>query len=570
MRGKGPVKLRFTLIELSGVHRTNFLQAMAWPELRRHLEACTMAPGEAGVRFKRGIAIIESEKKLRCLRIEDFGSHGLTGGDFERDENFSLLCRAEFKTSHIPGRGGSYGLGKQVLWKTSAIATTLLSSLVEGWESKGIRLFGRTDIPSHSIKDDREYTNGGLFGEKKTHKNDSTSYAESIFGDKKLAQSLLLDRQSNKDTGTSALIVGFHEPEEDEVRDLQQIAEDIIASSERWFWPSMTGPKPTMEVEVVIERDGEEIFARKANPLPKWEPFIRAREAALSGTTAKKPGEIAETSIDFNIPARELPLADAHDEFVTALRLRVTRGDDSLADHEKANCIAVFRGAQMVVRYFASKRPPFDEVPFFGVLFAGRARGTGAEERKADEFFRAAEPPLHDKWEYTTAVKHSYKKGGKLRLNALWNSLQEIVFKLIDENVAVGERGPELLAKLFPFGHSVKKAVPKQATRGTIAKSQYLGGKWLIEGRLSRVKPSIKPWSVRISFVAGTDSGPGEYLMFTKLVTRDKRAKVKELGPPAKVVAQGSIDEFDFEAVLEPPPSLEKKDLDLTAIRFSH
>jgi hypothetical protein len=70
--------------------------------------------------------------------------------------------------------------------------------------------------------------------------------------------------------------------------------------------------------------------------------------------------------------------------------------------------------------------------------------------------------------------------------------------------------------------------------------------------------------------LAGTDSGPGEYLLITKLVTSNARAKVKDLGPPATVVSEGSIDDFEFEAFLEPPDSMRKKDLDLTAIRFSH
>ena len=571
IRGKGPVRLRYTLIELSGTHKAEFLKAMGWPELRKHVEACTEEPGESGVRLKRGLATVNSEKPLRCLRIEDFGTHGLQGGDFDKDGNFCLLCRAEFKTSSVPGRGGSYGLGKQVLWKASAVATVMLSSVVEGLEGKGIRVFGRTDIPSHSVKGDRDYQSGGWFGEKKKNKGaDGTSFAASVFGAKTLAQSLLLDRQYDKSSGTSALIVGFQEANEDEVRDLDKIAEDIIASSERWFWPSMTGKHPSMEFEISIERDGKQIFSRKADPLPKWEPFIRAREAAVSGTAAKMPGEIAEASIDFKVPSRELPAKQAHGEFTASLKLRATRGDESLADHEKANCVAVFRGAEMVVKYFPSKRPPLDNVPFFGILLTGKAAGTGTGARDADEFFRAAEPPLHDDWEYTPAVKHSFKAGAKQRLNALWNSLQDKVFKLIDENVAVGARGPDLLAKLFPFGHSVKKPPPKQATRTRITSTQYLGGKWRVEGIVSRAEPNTKAWEARIGFVGATDSGPGEHLLITKLVTKDKGTKIKDFGPPATVLAQASVDDFKFEAVLEPPPSLKTKDLDLTAIRFSH
>ena len=176
--GKAPVKLVYTLIELSGEDKKDFLKAMDWPRLRKHLEACANDPGETGPRMRRGLAMIESEAPLRCLRIEDFGARGLQGEDFDSKKNFGLLCRAEFKTSNEGGRGGSYGLGKAVLWRFSGIATVLLSSVVQGCESKGIRLFGRTDIPSHSIPGDREYQSSGWFGARQKSKTDSTYYAE--------------------------------------------------------------------------------------------------------------------------------------------------------------------------------------------------------------------------------------------------------------------------------------------------------------------------------------------------------------------------------------------------------
>src|SRR6185503_2043105 len=140
-----------------------------------------------------------------------------------------------------------------------------------------------------------------------------------IFGNKSLAKSLLLDRSYSQSSGTTALIVGFYEPDQDEIRKLENIADDILASAERWFWPSMTGTKRSMEVEVSVERNGVEILTKKANPLPVWEPFVRARSAAATGAAAKLPGELAENLVPFKVPARELPKAQAHQEFSTSL-----------------------------------------------------------------------------------------------------------------------------------------------------------------------------------------------------------------------------------------------------------
>jgi hypothetical protein len=387
--GYGPVRVRYTLIELSSKHKSDFLAAMDWSDLREHLEACTNDAGEAGPRMRRGLAAIEaSDKPLRCLRVEDFGTRGLKGGDFDEKENFCLLCRAEFRTSSEGGRGGSYGLGKAVLWRFSGIATVLLSSVLHGSESKGIRIFGRTDIPSHTIQKNRQYESGGWFGVRKIQQSDGSAFAESIFGDKKLASELLLDRAHSPDTGTSALIVGFSEPDQDETRELNKIAEAILESAERWFWPSMSGKTPSMEVEVSVERNGKQTFAKKADPNPKWGPFIRARNEPVTGVTAKSEAEISEVSIPFKVPARELPPTQAHVETATELKLRITRGDEALEDDEKANCVAVFRGAEMIVKYFPSKRKPLDNKPFFGVLYAGKAVGSGEDESRAEEFFR--------------------------------------------------------------------------------------------------------------------------------------------------------------------------------------
>jgi len=565
--GDAPVKVRYSLIELSGKHKQQFLQTMDWPRLRMHLEECTNEPGATGPRLQRGLAAVDSDRPLRCLRIEDFGARGLEGDDFDQDKNFCLLCRAEFKTSSVGGRGGSHGVGKAVYWGLSEISTVLVSSAVHGEEKRGVRVFGRTDIPSHAVNL-VDYESGGWFGARKTSA-DSSDFAESIFGDKQLAQSLLLERTHSPSTGTSVLIVGFYEPDQDQERNLTDIAEDIVASAERWFWPSISGSKPSMEVEVTVERNGKETFSRIADPSPKWKPFIRARDLVATGTTAKTPDQIAEDSIAFKVPERELPPEQAHPEFSTSLKLRVTRGDEALADHEHANSTAVIRGAKMVVKYVPAKRKPFDNMPFFGVLLAGKAASSEPDNIKAEEFFRASEPAMHNEWEFSETVKQSYKRGARQRLASLWNSLHEKVFALIDENIIPEEAGPDLLARLFPFGHSVKTPGKKNETKTRITKTTYLGGKWRVEGEVTRTRPDSNSWETRIGFVAGTDSGPGEYLKVASLVTNDKGAVVAGLGPPANVKAQGSIDRFTFEAFLDPPATLRTKDLDVTAIRFS-
>lgn len=565
------VQVKFTLLELDGDAKAKFLKAMDWDHLRMHLKAATGDPGEIASRLRAGIASVDGTAPLRCLRIEDFHTKGLVGGDFDDGTNFNLLCRAEFKTSDVAGRGGSYGLGKAVLWRFSGLSTVLLSSLVKGGEDKGIRLFGRSDVPGHKLADGDEYDSGGWFG-KRVVDPVTGVFAESTYGDDKLASSLHLDRSGSTITGTSALIVGFEEPEEDEPRDLSEIAEEILSSAERWFWPSMTGSNPAMEVEVAVETGGKITFQKTANPLLKWEPFIRARDAVVKAKDgkAKDPGEVAEVPLEFIVPERTFPTSTVHNEFSLALMLRLTRDDSSWAEHEKANTVAVFRGGEMVVKYANIGYRPLDEVPFFGVLMAGAALGSSTDHQNMEEFFRASEPPLHDDWKYTDSVKGNYKRGAKSRLQALWGTLRDSVRSLIEENVTPKDVGPEILAKLFPLGGGGKKTPPKKKVHTRILNHSYSSGKWSVDGEVICSHYDGSPWNIRIGFIAETDSGKGENLKISGLKTSEKAASVQEMGPPAEVQVDGSVDRFNFNATVEISGSLEKKDLDLTAIRLSH
>ena len=83
-------------------------------------------------------------------------------------------------------------------------------------------------------------------------------------------------------------------------------------------------------------RAGAPIIAQGALQAGRW-----------GGATAKSPAEIAELAVPFKVPARELPMGDAHQEFSTTLKLRVARAHEAAKQHEKANCIAVFIGCPL-------------------------------------------------------------------------------------------------------------------------------------------------------------------------------------------------------------------------------
>jgi hypothetical protein len=562
---KIPVKIRYVLFELSGKERSDFLNSMDWENLEKHIASCADEAGETGSLLREGLKKIKTGKKLRLLRVEDSYAKGLQGDDFERKGNFNLLCRSNLKTSDQDKRGGSHGIGKSVYWKFSCISTVLMGSLVKGEEDKGVRLFGRTDIPSHDIKN-KEYDSGGFFGDRKKDETE-VPYAQSIFGNQTLAEALYLER-NGLNTGTTLEIVGFDEPEFDRVRSMEEISEDIIESAERWFWPSMTGGNPSVEIEAVIEENGVLIYRKEADPYKNWAPFIRAREKEITVKTAKEPGDIAGTKLSFKVPKSNDP-DNEHKQFDTDLTLKVIRTDESMANHEKCNSIAVFRGANIIVKYTKARRRPLDGKPFFGVLMAGNTAGDSIEYGHAETFFRSSEPPLHDNWEYSETIKSDYAIGGKTRIEELWRGLSDEVLKLINEAISINDKGLNSLSKLFSLGKEGSPII-KQKSKRNISKAVYINGKWEIEGEAICAKFKQDPWNVSIGFTADTDSGKGESMIITSLTTSSPKAVVTDLGPPATVAINGDIDRFSFNATAKGTSILKQSDLNLTAIKFSH
>src|SRR5689334_14104282 len=61
---KAIVTVRYTLIELSGKSKADFLKAMDWPGLRQHLEACTNDAGATGSRLRKGLDVVDSATPL--------------------------------------------------------------------------------------------------------------------------------------------------------------------------------------------------------------------------------------------------------------------------------------------------------------------------------------------------------------------------------------------------------------------------------------------------------------------------------------------------------------------------
>src|SRR6185436_9111258 len=117
-------------------------------------------------------------------------------------------------------RGGSFGIGKSVLWRFSMVSTVLFNSTIKQNGKISSRFFGRSLLPFHSALG-KHWDGSGWIG--KNVKVDGGMRAESLWDEEARvqAQKTALARDSSMQTGTSILVVGFAEPEEEEPRRIE-------------------------------------------------------------------------------------------------------------------------------------------------------------------------------------------------------------------------------------------------------------------------------------------------------------------------------------------------------------
>ena len=244
----GKVNVKITLIELDGQYKKNFLESINWLSLKKHIDACSNeVQSEESRHLKNGMSDISSKAPLRMLLLEDFNTEGLTGDDDEDDGNYDLLLNSENRTPTADERGGSYGIGKKVLWHVSSIRTVLFSSFPndEFSRGKGIRIGGKSWLRGHKIND-INYQYQGLFGKKDTKETiDGASFERtySIWNDNSLAKQLYLNRDGKTTTGTSALILGLNFNEElvskNDQNYINKTAKLLEKEIYQSFWPSL-------------------------------------------------------------------------------------------------------------------------------------------------------------------------------------------------------------------------------------------------------------------------------------------------------------------------------------------
>ncbi|MET9383434.1 helix-turn-helix transcriptional regulator [Streptomyces sp. NPDC002928] len=531
-----PVRVRYTLHELTGETLARFREAIQWDDLFPHYEAAAAQEQKVGRVIDAGLRDMYEHDRLVLLRVDDYNAAGLTGDDYD-DGRFAAVVRRQLD-SHKSGSsaGGSYGLGKATLWATSRLGLVLMNStLSEPHEGRAERrLVGRLDLPWRQVHG-KPWAGPAWLG-RPDPDSPGAAVARSWWADEETVESLHLKRESGE-PGTSFLIVGAHDvasladdspaPDGDEGEDddsIQRMHRRLVRALGKNFWAAMTGggdQLPLLEASVRTLRNGDVVLAeQRVDPAVAQPSRTRALKAFLDGTTVEQlteSGQVAATTVPLSLPARGGGRASLGEHRAVLL---VTDAEDA---DGKSNRVAAMRGNRMTVRDVVVPSLSMSN-PFQAVLLAGAAAGPQAPfAAEAEEFLRAAEPPEHNKWGQTEELTLTYSPSAYRRIASLTRETNAAIKELVARPKKRPKAGGGRLAPKLTVGAGKKRPRLSAATLPVLEEldAQVLdGGAWQVIGEI-RIPAGGHTW--RLVPVAKFDvrSGPRPTIAWAELVGVD-------------------------------------------------
>ncbi|MBP5867549.1 helix-turn-helix transcriptional regulator [Streptomyces scabiei] len=479
-----PVRVRYTLHELTGETLDAFREAILWNDLFPHYSAVSEGAGsqKVGRVVDAGVRDMYEKGRLVLLRVDDFNASGLTGDDYE-DGKFAAVVRRQLeslKSGH--SAGGSYGLGKATLWATSALGLVLINStLSEPHEGRTERrVIGRLELPWRKV-DGESYAGPAWFGRPDPN-SPGARVARSWWADEETVARLHLARESDE-PGTSFLIVGAHdvasleeghaaddeavdEESTDDTRDIRRMHRRLVEALGRDFWAAMTAGGnrlPLLEVSVRALRNGEVVVPEKqVDPSAEQPARTRALRAHYEGTTVDRLVEAGQVAAR-NVPLR-LPLSGgARGTLGThqAVLLVTDLANDAESEDGAKNQVHSLRGNRMTVKTAGVPNLPLGTNPFQAVLLVGEAAGEAAPfAKEAEEFLRAAEPPEHDRWGQTEELTLRWSPSAYRRINTLTTEVNSAVRELVARPKRGSRDGGEALRKALTVKAKPKAKAP--------------------------------------------------------------------------------------------------------------
>lgn len=509
--GSPGVHVCFRLIQLRNGDLHDYLETLRWTTLRKHLEASTQKRQKLGDLIKDGLDWLDENDELTLLIIEDSGTTGLLGPE-TGEGKFAALCRNNLDSNKegAATKGGAFGLGKAVLWRSSRFATVMFCSNLSQMtadNNRNLRILGRCDLPWHDC-DGKEYAGPSWFGQPNS---EIPSFATSFWNNEALASDLYLNR-TDVGSGTSACVVGFHDPSFDTPKSPRQLATEIEKAAAAHFFPALTAGRLSVSVQTYGNRHEYEekspntvVEVNPRQAQPEFWQILKAFEEGAFAETLNTPGDIVLRSVPLAVPSRKVDPKHGEYDHEALLLVRYAPEDEASSD---TDCLAMYRGPGMVVEMRNLRGICLGSRPFHALLLCGTAAGEKLADQAADEFLRTAEPPSHNRWLHTAELKTSYARGCLKKLDSFLASAVDILRNLVKPGARDLGDGPNSLRELFQIGPepiSTARERPRVVSqRGEVDAD----GRWHVEARV-RLKSADRPMLITpaVLFVAETGAG---------------------------------------------------------------
>jgi hypothetical protein len=504
------VHLRYTVIELTRGTEAfmRFMQALRFDRLKLHVERAAETKSKLGTRLRAGLERLLKEPKLLLLRIDDYGTTGLHGEERNDTRPFAALVRDNLNSAKESSTaGGSYGLGKAVLWRCSDISTVLLASHIDVGGTLRSRFIGKAELTWHELNG-RAYAGPGWLGEPTTN---------SVWDADELTQALCLRRDAmppaidaRRPMGTSALIVGFRDPKAETAADAGSLVEKIARAAAVNFWPAMIWDRLSVSVERIIDdRSEQHIVVDARKYVPAFCEALERHEDALIAERLAEPGDVIRVPVTITVPgtlpeAEELlPHPDLQTE--TLLLVRLAEGDEDTGSQEtNTNTVALVRGRGMVTRYWLQTGIVVGARPFHAVLLAGEAVGTDAHHLAVEQFLRLSEPPAHNRWEFNDELREKYQRGSKARLDEFHRGITEALRDAVKPVASGEDDGPDELKRLLQLEGPPPPESPPATLRQVEAR--LVEGAWHVAAEI-HVNDRTKEWAITPRLSLDVESG---------------------------------------------------------------
>lgn len=526
-----PVRVRFTVHEISGERLFEFLNALHWDdELAEHYEQAANHGKKVGRTIAEALTTMREHSRLTLIRVDDYNASGLTGDDFddaEGDNRFAAVMRRQLESHKSSSTaGGSFGLGKVAFWSTSRLGLVLANSTLsrphEGRRER--RMIGRLDLPWRRLEDGTAFAGPAWFGEPDhAHKGATRSW----WADERAATNLYLERGSS-DPGTSFLVVGVEDSilttapdigeldaESDQARRaiLRAMHEELVYALAENFWAAMVfgdDHPALLEASVTTLRNGAVVVPEeRVRPESARPSGTRALQAYFNGAVTAQlaaDDDVAMTTVPLTIPPRKDQQDGRRHPVLHEAVLLVTTASD--ADGMSENSLVCMRGNRMEIES-RSIGDTLSPGRFTAILLAGQAAGLATiESAAAEEFLRAAEPAAHNAWRRTEDLTTTFARGAAARLEEFRRAMLPAVYSITRRPVSGAvDDGPGLLRELLTLNISAPSRSPGFPTVKRVDGGIDASGAWNLEVEV-RVPERPDPWTFKPVLRFVTRSGP--------------------------------------------------------------